>query len=101
MAKKKMNCVDRFYNEVISYGGIPIRRCDVYELARKAQPSWKPGSGRFGPDYQAFTPEAIDAEPWTIEEFEAYEASWEAGNPQLPARFLEEDQPSRESDDKN
>ena len=61
----------RVMNEVICFGGIPLRRCDAYSIACESDPEWRagdPASGMFGPDYQAFAPEAINAEPYTLEE---------------------------------
>ena len=80
---KKLSFTDRLMNEVISLGGIPMRRGDVYQVARENQPSWKPGDGSFGPDYQAFAPEAIEAEPWTTAEFRKFEKDMKT-----PERFL-------------
>lgn len=77
---RKMNLVSRVMNEVISYGGIPLRRCDAYKHALSIQGNDK---GMFGADYQAFRPEVIGAEPWTLAEFE----SLMAGNMKIPERF--------------
>ena len=47
--------------EVIYYGGMPLTRHDVYTLALEDT-----GSAR-GADFFAFHPQAVDAEPITID----------------------------------
>lgn len=76
---RKLTCNDILMNEVISYGGIPMRRCDVYQHGLKNGR----GIGYFGADYSAFAPAAIDEEPWTLEEFERLEA----GDMRIPERL--------------
>lgn len=80
---KNQTMADKMMNEVISFGGIPLRRCDAYQIAREQNPSWNPGDGCFGPDYVAFAPKAIDGEPWTAEEMR----NLLAGDNRVPARL--------------
>ena len=60
-----------------------MKRCDVYAHQKKCDPDWKAGQSALGPDYVAFHPPAIDAEPWTLAEFEEFERTNE-----IPPRIL-------------
>jgi hypothetical protein len=53
-------------NEVILYGGLPMRRADVFALATEHMGDR--AGRRFGADYFAFRPTAVDAEPWPLDE---------------------------------
>lgn len=65
---RHITLIDRIMNEVIFYGGIPMRRYDVLRHAKKVLGTAKP----FGAEYFAFHPKAIEGvEPWTLAEFEA------------------------------
>lgn len=56
---------DKIMNEVTIYGGLPMRRADVYILAREHQGDYR---GRFGTDYIAFVHKTVDVEPWPIDQ---------------------------------
>jgi hypothetical protein len=58
--------LSRLLAEVAIYGGLPMRRGDIYTLA--AEHMGERAGGRFGADYFAFHPPAVDAEPWPLEE---------------------------------
>lgn len=62
------NSTDRFVNEVIVYGGVPMRRCDVYAVCLEDTQDKRCA------DYFAFgsAQKAIDAEPVSIAEFRAW-----------------------------
>lgn len=64
----KPTLATRLMNEVIIYGGLPMRRCDVYTLA--AEHLGSHARDRFGADWFAFGPYAkvVDMEPWTLAE---------------------------------
>ena len=53
-----MNLVDRMMNEVKLYGGVPMRRCDIYTLA--TEHLGKHARDRFGADYFAFSGDAVE-----------------------------------------
>lgn len=80
---KRQTLTDKIMNEVIIFGGIPLRRCDAFTIAQENQPDWNPGD-KFGCDYQAFAPKAVDMEPYTLEEYRALEA----GDMRVPARLV-------------
>lgn len=63
MSRRETLC-DRIMNEVTIYGGLPLRRADVYTLASEHQGGYH---GKFGADYFAFAFEAVDMEPWPID----------------------------------
>ena len=63
---KKRRFMDELMNEVALYGGLPMRRADIYTLA--AEHLGQHASGRFGADYFAFRPPAVDMEPWPLDE---------------------------------
>lgn len=57
--------VDGLMNEVILYGGIPMRRCDVYRDALEATGSHK-AADMFAFGLRA---RAVDAKPWSLDTF--------------------------------
>lgn len=65
--------VDRFMNEVILLGGLPVTRATAYSILRDEFGPRQ--AGKFDtPDYFAFKPEAVEGiEPWTKEQFLAVE----------------------------
>ena len=65
---RKVNSSDRFGAEVINYGGFPMRRTDVYALAKHDGVE-----GRFC-DMAAFNTSrsVVDAEPLTVAEVVAF-----------------------------
>lgn len=59
--------MERVMDEVVYYGGIPLRRRDVF---RHATEKCGLKASRFGADFAAMTPKALtDVEPYTFEEF--------------------------------
>lgn len=65
MKHRRQTLADKIMNEVTIYGGLPMRRADVYTLAREHQGEYR---GRFGADYLAFARDAVDMEPWPLDE---------------------------------
>lgn len=58
--------VTRLMNEVIIYGGLPMRRADVYTLC--TEHLGEHAGPPFGADFFAFYPPAVELEPWPLEE---------------------------------
>jgi hypothetical protein len=56
----------RISEEVTIYGGLPMRRRDVYILASEHLGS--DAGPPFGADWFAFGGATVDAEPWPLEE---------------------------------
>lgn len=65
-SSRKPAIIDRLMNEVAIYGGLPLRRCDIYRLATEHLGSQ--AGPPFGADFFAFSPEAVEMEPWPLEE---------------------------------
>jgi hypothetical protein len=65
---RKLNITDRFMNEVVVYGGIPLRRADVYRDVLK-----RTGSAKAA-DLWAFSSQTKkappDAKPLTLDEYQ-------------------------------
>lgn len=59
-----MNKTQAYLNEVTLYGGIPLKRGDVFNIAKEDI-----GEGVFGADFYAYAGKAVDLEAWTIAEF--------------------------------
>jgi len=73
------NFVDQLMNETIMYGGLPLRRCDVYrDCLRQTGSKWAADMAAFSPSH-----EAVDLEPLTLDEF----TNIFDGDGRLPARF--------------
>lgn len=67
MRRRKPTFVDEMMNEVISYGGLPVRRHHVYQdVLKRTGSKWAADLFAFGPRARA-----IEAEPITLEELEA------------------------------
>lgn len=66
MRQQRKTLADRIMNEVILYGGLPMRRCDVYTLATEHLGGQ--ARGRSGADYFAFAPAAVEMEPWALDQ---------------------------------
>jgi hypothetical protein len=64
--KRRETLIDRVMNEVTLYGGLPMRRGDILILA--AEHLGPHANCRFGADYFAMMPPAVDMEPWTLDE---------------------------------
>ncbi len=66
-----MTIVDHLMNEVISYGGLAMRRCDVYREIEERTGDLKAA------DYFAFRPSAtvLDVEPLTLKEAQQFFAA--------------------------
>ena len=72
MRKARENSVTRLLNEVIIYGGLPLRRGDVFTLATEHLGA--DAGKRFGADWFAFHPPAVDMEPVSLEFFRSLDA---------------------------
>lgn len=59
-----MNQAEKFLNEVALYGGIPLRRGDIFNIAKEDI-----GEGVFGADFYAYAGKAVNQEAWSIDEF--------------------------------
>lgn len=66
---RKPSFIDNLMSETVLYGGLPMRRCDVLRVATEDMGERAPKL--YGPDYFAFFPPAVEAEPLTIEQFRA------------------------------
>lgn len=58
--------LERIFNEVKIYGGLPMRRGDIAVLAREHM--GPEAREPFGPQYFAFHGPAVDMEPWPLDE---------------------------------
>lgn len=61
---KRETIADRVMNEVTVYGGLPMRRCDVFTLATEHMGEY--AAPPFGADYFAFAGPAVALDPWPI-----------------------------------
>lgn len=62
----RQTLVDRVMNETTIYGGLPLRRADVYTLA--CEDLGDQSGKRFGADWFAFGGPAADLTPWSLSE---------------------------------
>lgn len=61
---RRPDALRRIMEEVVIYGGLPMRRCDVYALACEhlGDQAGRP----FGADWFAFGPEPVELEPYSL-----------------------------------
>jgi hypothetical protein len=64
MSTKRTTLVDRIMNEVALYGGLPMRRCDIYTLA--TEHLGEHAGAPFGADWFAFHPVTVNVEPLSL-----------------------------------
>lgn len=69
MRRRKPTVADKLLNEVAIYGGLPMRRADIYTLA--CEHMGKNADSRFGAWYFALHGPAIEAEAWPLVEARA------------------------------
>lgn len=63
---RRPTLVDRVMQEVTIYGGLPLRRADVYALA--SEELGERAGGRYGAQWFAFGGPAVDLTPWSLSE---------------------------------
>ena len=62
----RQTLVTRLMNEVVIYGGLPPRRCDILTLATEDLGSQ--AGTKFGAQWFAFHGPAVNFEPWPLEQ---------------------------------